>query len=423
MLQNEFPPPVIPQEPIFITMFGSFQLRWGDLIVEDSGSRAHKLWSVLEYLVAFRNKDISHIELQEALWGDSETDNFANTLKSLIYRIRTLLTNSGLPMAKDLIVYKRGIYSWNNNVDTVVDCEVFEDLIKKASGPNMPNQRRIELYQKALALYKGDFLPNSAYEPWVIPLSTYYHNLYLKCVRETVGLLRDSQRHDEIIPICEAANIVEPFDEAVHEALIHAWVTQGSFQKALEHYEYVSKLFYQELGVKPSNRLRSIYRDIIKTVSHVETDMDIIKEDLRETILASNSFYCEYEVFKNIYRLEARSAARTGRSAFLALLTLSTQDQQIPDLKLLNLGMESLLKTICESLRRNDVVSRFSATQYVLMLMSLTCESGQTVLNRIITKFQKHYPHIPLLIHSNLQPLDPIICPFHSEPPSDSCKL
>ena len=220
-------------------------------------------------------------------------------------------------------------------------------------------------------------------------------------------------------PICKAANLIEPFEESIHEALIHAWVMQGSFQKALEHYEYVNKLLYQELGVKPSNRLRSIYRDIIKTVSHVETDMDIIKEDLRETILASNSFYCEYEVFKNIYRLEARSAARTGRSAFLALLTVSTQDQQIPDQKLLNLGMESLLNTICESLRRNDVVSRFSATQYVVMLMSLTYESGQTVLNRIITKFRKNYPHIPLLIHSNLQPLDPLTL----DPSSDSGKL
>ena len=198
MLKNEFSSLAVPQEPIYITMFGSFQLRWGDLIVEDSGSRAHKLWSVLEYLVAFRNKDISHLELQESLWGDSETDNFANTLKSLIYRIRTLLVNSGLPMAKDLIVYKRGIYSWNNSVATVVDCEVFEDLIKKASDPHMPGQQRIELYQKAIALYKGDFLPNSAYEPWVIPLSTYYHNLYIKCVCEAVELLRHLERYDEI---------------------------------------------------------------------------------------------------------------------------------------------------------------------------------------------------------------------------------
>lgn len=399
------------EDQIQITMLGGFQLRWGEQVVKDNGSRARQLWSVLEYLITFRNKDVSHAELMDALWNDSETDNFTNTLKSLIYRIRTLLKSSGFPMAQELIVYKRGAYSWNNNINTVVDCEVFEALAKQASNTKLPDRQRIELYQEAIALYKGDFLPNSAYEAWVIPLSAYYHNLYIKCVRETLGLLEQLERYEEMVILCEAANIIDPFDETIHEALIHSWVMLEKFPKALAHYEYITKLFYEELGVKLSNRLRSIYREIIKTVSHVETDMEVIKEDLRETSLASSGFYCEYEVFKHIYRLEARSSARTGRSTFLALLTMTTQDQQTPDLELLNLGMERLLETICGSLRRNDVVSRFSATQYVLMLSSLTYENGQMVLSRLTNKFHQSHPNIPLLVHNNLQPLDPILSP------------
>lgn len=411
MAQN-LPPQRVDENQIQITMLGSFQLRWGDQIVKDSGSRARQLWSVLQYLVTFRSKDISHAELMEALWHDSETDNFANTLKTLIYRIRTLLKDSDFPMAQDLIVYKRGVYSWNNHINTVVDCEVFEALVKQASNTNLQSDKRIALYQEAIALYKGDFLPNSAYEAWVIPLSAYYHNLYVKSVRETVALLNQLERYEEVIMICEAANIIEPFDEPIHEALIHGWVMLGNFPKALAHYEYITNLFYQELGVRPSNRLRSLYREIIKTVSHVETDMEVIKEDLRETSLSSSCYYCEYEVFKNIYRLEARSSARTGRSTYLALLTVTAQDHQPPERELLNLGMEKLLETICGSLRRNDVVSRFSATQYVLMLSSLTYENGQMVLGRITNEFQRHYPSIPLLIHRNLQPLDPIDLPL-----------
>ncbi|WP_312645603.1 BTAD domain-containing putative transcriptional regulator [Hydrogenoanaerobacterium sp.] len=395
-------------EQIQISMLGSFQLRCGDKIVEDSGSRARQLWNVLEYLIAFRNKDISHSELLETLWPNDETDNFANTLKSLIYRIRTTLNNSGIPLAKDMIVYKRGVYSWNNSLNTVVDCEVFEALVKQASNINLSSNERIELYLNAIQLYKGDFLPNSAYEAWVIPLSTYYHNLYIKCVRDAVALLKEFSRYDEIITICEAAIIIDPFEEPVHQSLIHAWVMLGNSQKALAHYEYVTQLFYRELGVKPSEHLRSAYRDIIKTVSHVETDIEIIKEDLREASQTTGAFYCEYEVFKNMYQLEARSTSRTGRTVFIALLTVTTENQQTPDIKLLNFGMERLLETICNSLRRGDVIARFSATQYVLMLPSLTYENGQMVLKRIIKQFKKSNSHVPLVICSNLQPLDPV---------------
>ena len=131
--------------------------------------------------------------------------------------------------------------------------------------------------------------------------------------------------------------------------------------------------------MKPSERLRNLYREIIKNVQHVETDLEIIKEDLREASLAYGAFFCEYEVFKNIYRLEARAAERTGQSVFLLLLTVTDTQGQIPAIKLLNNSMDRLRDCLLHSLRRNDVVSRFSATQFVVMLSSLTFENSLMV--------------------------------------------
>ena len=36
-------------------------------------------------------------------------------------------------------------------------------------------RQALELCLEGLELYKGDFLPKSEYESWVIPISTYYH--------------------------------------------------------------------------------------------------------------------------------------------------------------------------------------------------------------------------------------------------------
>ena len=107
-----------------------------------------------------------------------------------------------------------------------------------------------------------------------------------------------------------------------------------------------------ELGVKVSDRLRSIYRDIIKTEKSVETDLDIIKNDLREATSVEGAFFCEYEIFKDVYRLQARSIARNGQTVYIGLLTVTDFNSGIPDSKLLNNAMDHLEGAIRLSLRK-----------------------------------------------------------------------
>ncbi len=392
-----------------ITMLGSFEVCVDGNTVGDNSNRAHQIWNVLEYLIAHRHRSISNDELIEVLWANEESDNPANALKNLIYRIRNTLADSGISCAKELIQYKRGSYGWNNQLDCWVDCEEFEKLAKRACMPEISDLERIDYYLKAINLYKGDFLPKSYFETWVIPLSTYYHGLYFKCVTEAVELLQKRNQYDEIVTVCESAIVIDQFVEDIHESLIRALIHLGRQQQAMAHYEHVTTLFYRELGVSLSESLRSLYREIIKNSNHTETDLCVIKEDLREASQVNGAFVCEYEIFKSMYRLEARSASRTGQAVFVGLLTLSRQDALPPSVKSLNATMAKLLDVICSSLRRGDVVSRFSASQYVLMLPTLTFENGQMVLERITKRFRQQYPHSPLTVRANLQPLDPII--------------
>ena len=45
--------------------------------------------------------------------------------------------------------------------------------------------------------------------------------------------------------------------------------------------------------------------------------------------------------------------------------------------------MDDLLDVICGSLRKNDVVSRLSVSQYILLLPTQTLENAYAVLDRI----------------------------------------
>ena len=248
-------------ELVRVSMLGGFRIQSGVQQVSESRNRARLLWNLLEYLVAFRHRDVPQEELIGVLWQDDEIDNPSGALKNLVYRIRTVLSSQGIPQAKKMILCRRGAYSWNNGLPTVVDVEEFERLVQKADGESDRPREQLTLYLEAISLYKGDFLPKSASEEWVTPLSTYYRGLYVKCVEQTARLLTDAGRYQEIVDIAQQALVIDQFEEGFHAVLLRALTAMEAYPRAMAHYERVNRLFYRELGVKPSEDLQQLYQD------------------------------------------------------------------------------------------------------------------------------------------------------------------
>jgi hypothetical protein len=208
--------------------------------------------------------------------------------------------------------------------------------------------------------------------------------------------------------ICRKAIMIDQFEEAVHRYLLVALIRQGKQAAAMAHYSSTTDLFFRELGVTPSAEMRSLYREIARTPHDVEIDLNVIKEDLRESEKINGAFYCEYEIFKSMYRQEARSAARTARSIYICLLTVEEADGKIMDIKSLNKAMDSLFEIVKSSLRQGDVYSRYSASQYVLMVPALTYENCVMVTERITSRFRQAHRGKTVTVYVKIQPLDPV---------------
>ncbi|MFV0401930.1 MAG: BTAD domain-containing putative transcriptional regulator [Oscillospiraceae bacterium] len=395
---------------IKISMLGGFRLAVGERSVQDTDNRTRQLWSLLEYLIAYRHKTVSQEDIIRAMWPDNTIDNPANALKNLIYRIRTALTAKGIPKAKEMILYTQGSYCWNNQLDCRVDTEEFEAHCNRAANEELSFEEREKEYWTVLGLYTGNFLPDSGYRSWVVPISAYFRSLYFKSVYAFLEqLLRRPGREEDIQTVCEQALLIDQYEEQIHTYLLTALMRTGKQRQALSHYSYVTDLFFRELGVGPSAAMREVYKEIVKLSQNVEADLISIQDDLRETGATQGAFYCEYEVFKNLYRLEARSAARSGQSIFLSLLTLSGDNPTLSlTLDKQNRVMDALSATIQKSLRKGDVYSRFSASQYVLMLPTLTYENCEMVMNRILKRFRQTCRVKGISVHATIHPLDPV---------------
>lgn len=393
------------EQVLKIGMFGGCSLTYGDVTLDDKNIRSKKIWAPLEYMIAFRSRDISREELIEIIDPQEKSENPNNTLKTLIHRIRHTLDELRMADGKDIIIQSRGSYAWNPQISCVVDTEQFEILCQTGDRAEEDSEK-LAAYEKALELYKGDFLPKSAMESWAVQLNIYYHTMYINTAHKAVELYRAFDRYDRIVKTCQDALKIDPYDEFFYRELIWALVEQKNPQAALDQYQKMSSLFYKEFGVTPSKELSKLYREIIKSTKKVETDLNIIKEDLWDRDSTRGAFFCEYEIFKDIYRLEVRSAARTGVSVYICLLSFFGKNAKAPSTKILNKYMDRLQDCICHSLRRGDVFSKYSISQYILMLPTVTYETGEMVLNRIISNFHAQNPSCPFRLEFTMQPLD-----------------
>ena len=371
---------------IKISLLGNFEIQNGNAKIEETINRSKKMWNLLGFILTYRHKHISQAEYIEMLWPDENSSNPTNALKTLLSRLRTLLE----PVAinnENFILSSQSSYQWNNNLSCIIDTEVFEELVKKGNNEDSPDDERISYYMDALNLYKGDFLTKHSTELWVIPVATYFHNLYLDTVKSLLKLLQQQNDYDNMEYYCTKALQIERFDETLHSILIRTFLGQGNTIAAMNHYERTTELLYQNLGVKPSKELRALYMDIIRTQQTLETDLNIIQNDLKEVEYKRGPFVCEYCIFQETYRLIARQAAREGRSVYLCLITISDRNGNIPSLNKLDAAMKRLLDAINLSLRRGDVVSQYSGAQYVILLPSITYEDSNMVLERIVKQY------------------------------------
>lgn len=294
-----------------------------------------------------------------------------------------------------------------------IDIDVFELACQQIGAAWLTPEERLETCVSALALYRNDFLVKAMGESWVKRIAAYYHSMYIHLVQSTVGLMANQERWEEIVPICGRAIQIDGFEESFYYYLIRGLVRTGQPRQALERYKRMYSIFYTELGLTPSSEVTELYQEISRenrrNASHDSDDLAAISRFLLREDRLTGAFFCELEVFTDIYNLEARSIARSGRSVNLGMISAYMPDGSTPPLRLLNSYMEKLGDCIETTLRKGDVAAQYSTNQFLLLLPAPGPDQAQLALDRILSRFAEAYPRCPFALRTNTRAVEPVL--------------
>lgn len=391
-----------------VNLLGTFEIYVDNQLVSHPLTRSKKLRHLVGFLILNRNRAVPNEEVIQALWPERQNKDPRNALKLLIHRLRAGLIEGGAPEDLDFLVTRQCTCRWNPEMHCIYDFEKF-DALRTLSQNERSNEDVVYIrLSSACDLYQGKLMEDASGEWWQQEISERMHQDFLQAAKALVKLMDERRMHEEVLKLCRRILYIDPDKERIHQAYIFALAHAGYNQMAMAHYQEVKKRFYQKEGMQPPERLYRLYQQIVATERKTNTDIDLICEELREKEEIPGAFVCSYDVFREVYRLEARSMARYEACAAIALLTISDVYQNQTDSKLLTKAMTQFLECVRMSLRRGDMVARYSQTQIVIMLPSATTEMGEAVCARIKRNFKREYPKTKVIISHSIRPIESV---------------
>lgn len=397
-----------------VKMFGGFSVCWNGQYLIEHSARMNKPQELLALLLARADEKLTNEQLMEALWESDEVENPVGALKNAVYSIRKLLQKSAPGV--QFIVMENGRYQWNPQIPLELDIHRFEVLTEDLFGQEKTLEEQLKEAREILTLYSGELLPGLNSRQWVIQENSYYRQKYLRTVKYMAGLLSGRGTRadlEEVLDICNRAALFEPLHEELYEYMFSAMRGLDMKQAVLSYYPVVSNLFYDELGEKLPERLRDVYLWASEGSNQIKEDLCQVQQDLSEvtkdTRPIRGAYYCEYEMFKHVYHMVARNAARSGDHVIIMLITLLPRKTELLQKQESVRYMLQLKEVIKNTLRKGDVFSRYSRNQYILMLPVRSALDVTVVQKRLKTACQSHMEKKNLIIDMKSQMLEPVV--------------
>ena len=385
---------------LHVHLFGTASLAYADRKMDCVSSRSKLIWNILAYLICNQGNLVRTEDLIANVWNSANNVNPASAMRTAIFRARQMLDELIGDGGSQFLISQNGGYMWNPEIPAVIDCVEFDRLMAEIEE----NPDDYERMLAAFRLYDGKFLSLQSSELWVIPRQVYYQNLYESLLERMFPVLEQKKRYFDAVCVCRKILLTDPFSERNYQNLMRFLLLNNEREEVTKVYKEMSHMLLSSLGALPNQESRSLYRAALSTFSAEQLSADDVEQELCEHGPIQGAYLCDYDFFRTLYRAHARAMERTGIPSHIAVVSLRSRHKD-EMFDTLSETMDLFEQTVRRSLRRGDIVTRCSASQFIVMLLSADFENSKRVCERFTTAFHKAHPHCLYEIECEVRPI------------------
>lgn len=117
-------------------------------------------------------------------------------------------------------------------------------------------------YDRAVRLYRGDYLVEDLYEDWTMVERERLINAYVSVSTRLAGHHADTARYEEGVRACYRILEKEPCHEGAYRLLMECYVGLGLPTLAGRQYRLCEETLRRKRGMSPSSETETLYRRI-----------------------------------------------------------------------------------------------------------------------------------------------------------------
>ena len=371
-------------ETYYVKTFGGLEITNDNVTVNIVELFGKQLVNLLQVLLFHSEKPVQKDELIDILWPESK--NPSSALKFSIFRLRSELNEIDFFKDKEVIVTTRKGYILNPNLDWNIDFVELQKAYNQINeGAELLDEKEFKIARKIFRLYQGRFYASPSQLHWILQKQEVFRQMYVKTMMRTSCYLYTQKRYDEMMLMNYQAVLIEPFNEGLHYYYMKGLVATRNYREALKYYDELNDIFLSELGTGLSKRFKQLYDIIIADHAKEESkDMETIMRELSNRDQQNQGFFCSYEIFKYFYELLFKMSVRNEQNYYLIMLQFS--DGTL-DYEKVGVDFDRVKRLVSSCLRSNDLFTRTSETQLLLLVDCQTEENAHLIIQRISNKF------------------------------------
>jgi LuxR family transcriptional regulator, maltose regulon positive regulatory protein len=255
------PDAVADQPCLQVRFFGHFEMLCnGDPV---GLGRRSKALAIFKHLLAHRNQQASRDHLMEWLWPESSLKEACSSLNVAICTLRKLLRECSAGL-QNYILLEEGYYRLCPTVRVVTDVEEFD--LRYEQGRRLEKTNRIEgaaQYEKAVELYRGDYLLEHLYDDWTMVERERLSNAYMDMLERLAVYYKETEQLRESIRICYRILEKDRGHENCHLLLTEAYVLLGSYGRASHQYGLFKGVLKSAWGTEPSVETQERFEKVL----------------------------------------------------------------------------------------------------------------------------------------------------------------
>jgi DNA-binding SARP family transcriptional activator len=253
-------PAAEPAGPLLtVHLLGQLKVRLDDVPVEDWPSGRGR--SLFKYLVTHRDPWPRREVLMDVFWPDAAPAAARNSLNVAVHGLRRAFRASA---SGPVVALDGGAYRLDPTVRLWLDVDEFElhaaDGRRLETAGDLPGA--IAAYERALALYQGDFLADDPYEDWPALAREQLLLTYQDVLDRLSGLYFGQHQYGACIALCRLLVARDPCREDAHRRLMRCYSRQGQPHLALRQYQACADALHRELLVDPEPATAELARQL-----------------------------------------------------------------------------------------------------------------------------------------------------------------